>query len=176
MSGEGTYRGEYLYNKDGEGNDVNVPFPGNEKGAFVFIVDKTTGEPLDITDFKRPLKQSVMLLDPDTQTEDFDTKDNPLDVSKYRTAIIFLEVTGSEGSNETLDLQILSENPATGEWSEIVDDNGNSIFPEITSITDPVRHRRVIQYGLGINLAVAGTIEGDNNPNFTLSIAIIGET
>lgn len=107
-----------------------------------------------------PLSESIVLLSSAQKVESGNTI--PVDVSKYRKATFFLDVTEVDGIDATLDISIKTKDLASGKWFNIGE------FEQVTEVQSKI----ITLDMLAENIAVFYTISGDT-PSFTFSVGAI---
>jgi len=101
-----------------------------------------------------------------TRTSSGDTSASEFDVHNYDRAVFFLNVSAVSGTNPTLDVEIQTLDPASGEYFTLV------TFTQATGVT---KEMKKVTDGLGRRLRVVWTI-GGTNPSFTFSVGAVFKT
>lgn len=141
---------------------IRLPF--DTSGKLIRARKKTINgqdvyEPIVITDGI----DEETILKPATRTTNGDTKDTPIDAGSYNVLTFILDISEINGTNPTLDINILYKDPATGKWLTATSfQQQTAVLSEPVSISVPVRARYY---------AVAWTI-GGTNASFTFSVGV----
>ena len=106
---------------------------------------------------------NVTLLPSAARTSSGDTKSAPKEVAEYREAVFFLKVTSVSGTDPTLDVKIVTYDPASGDWFDLV---------SFTQATGTTKEMKAVSSGLGHKIAVEYTI-GGTTPSFTFSVGCV---
>nr|BDD47810.1 hypothetical protein 11 [Bacillaceae bacterium] len=87
------------------------------------------------------------------------------DVSKYKEAIVFLDVTTASGTSPTLDVKFQTQDPASLKWFDIT----GLTFAQKTAVGNEVKEKSNV---LGSKIRCTYTI-GGTTPSFTFSVGLV---
>lgn len=107
------------------------------------------------------IKESITLVT-GNKTASGNSEDNPIDVSRFRQGIFYLEVSAVGGTNPTLDVDIMVKNMASGEWYT------KESFEQMTATGNATP---IILDTFGQEMAIEWTISGTESPNFTFLVS-----
>jgi hypothetical protein len=88
-----------------------------------------------------------------------------IDVSKYKEAIVFLDVTAVSGTTPTLDVKFQVQDPVSLKWFDVAE----LTFTQATVVTSQMKSKANL---IGSNLRCVYTI-GGAAPSFTFSVGLI---
>ena len=95
------------------------------------------------------------------------TQDESIDVSEYKEAIFFLDVTTRTGSSPTMDVYIDSLDPVSGKWMALTN---------FTQVGDETKTEAITQASsLGSSISVSWVL-GGTDPTYTFSVGAVLKT
>jgi hypothetical protein len=89
-----------------------------------------------------------------------------IDCSKYKEAIVFIDVTAVSGTTPTLDVKFQTQDPVSLKWFDLTD----LTFTQKAGISTEMKTKANL---LGSKLRCTYTIGGTASPNFTFSVGMI---
>lgn len=104
----------------------------------------------------------IIFLPSAARTASGNTEGTPVSAAGYQEASFFLNVTAASGVSPTLDVEIETQDPVSGEWFTLV------TFTQATAVSKEFRSATA---ALGEKIACKWTIGGGDTPSFTFSLS-----
>jgi hypothetical protein len=147
------------------GNYLNISSTGEASVAGNVGVNSLPSLPAGTNDIGQTLNGSseVSVLTSASRTTSGNTAS--MSVSKYKEAIIFLDVTAASGTSPTLDVKFQVQDPVSLKWFDITE----LTFTQTTTITSQMKSKANL---IGSNLRCVYTL-GGTTPSFTFSVGLI---
>lgn len=87
------------------------------------------------------------------------THNDPIDVSRFKEANFFLNVTAIAGTTKELDVKMVTKNPGADKWGDVV------TFTQAAAVTHEMKEK---SGNLGIKNAMEWTCHADTTATFTV--------